>query len=390
MEGQPLLRYLSAGESHGPALTVVIDGFPSNVTIRKEKIDEQLRRRQQGYGRGYRQQIESDEVQVTSGLRFGKTLGTPITLVVQNRDYKNWTAKMAPFGDKPEDLKEIYRPRPGHADLAGAIKYDHEDIRNVLERASARNTATLVAAGALARQLLEHFGIRITAHVVELCDVKAAQFPDTLEELEARANASPVRCADEAAAKRMMARIDEAKAAGDTVGGIFEVIVHGCPIGLGSYAQPDRKLDGKLAAALMSIQAIKGVEIGLGFEAARRMGSKVHDPILYDGTRYIRSHNGAGGLEGGVTNGEDIVIRAAMKPISTLYNPLPSVNMKTKEPEPAAIERSDICALPAASVVGENAVAWVIADAFLEKFGGDSLEQIEDAFRAYQARVNQR
>ncbi len=390
MEGQPLLRYLSAGESHGPALTVVIDGFPSNVTIRKEKIDEQLRRRQQGYGRGYRQQIESDEVQVTSGIRFGKTLGTPITLVVQNRDFKNWSEKMAPFGDKPENLREIYRPRPGHADLAGAIKYDHEDIRNVLERASARNTATLVAAGALARQLLEHFGIQVAAHVVELCDVKAAQFPDTLEELEARANASPVRCADEAAAEQMMARIDEAKAAGDTVGGIFEVIVRGCPIGLGSYAQPDRKLDGRLAAALMSIQAIKGVEIGLGFEAARRMGSKVHDPILYSGTRYVRSHNGAGGLEGGVTNGEDIVIRAAMKPISTLYNPLPSVNMKTKEVEPAAIERSDICALPAASVVGENVVAWVIADAFLEKFAGDSLEQIEDAFQAYQARVSQR
>ncbi|WP_067850715.1 chorismate synthase [Alicyclobacillus mali (ex Roth et al. 2021)] len=385
-----MLRYLSAGESHGPALTVVIDGFPSNVTIRKEKIDEQLRRRQQGYGRGYRQQIESDEVQVTSGIRFGKTLGTPITLVVQNRDFKNWSEKMAPFGDKPENLREIYRPRPGHADLAGAIKYDHEDIRNVLERASARNTATLVAAGALARQLLEHFGIQVAAHVVELCDVKAAQFPDTLEELEARANASPVRCADEAAAEQMMARIDEAKAAGDTVGGIFEVIVRGCPIGLGSYAQPDRKLDGRLAAALMSIQAIKGVEIGLGFEAARRMGSKVHDPILYSGTRYVRSHNGAGGLEGGVTNGEDIVIRAAMKPISTLYNPLPSVNMKTKEVEPAAIERSDICALPAASVVGENVVAWVIADAFLEKFAGDSLEQIEDAFQAYQARVSQR
>ncbi|WAH44620.1 chorismate synthase [Alicyclobacillus fastidiosus] len=384
------MRYLSAGESHGPGLTVVIDGFPSNLPVSKEYIDEQLRRRQMGYGRGFRQRIETDTVEVTSGIRFGHTLGTPITMNVVNRDFKNWTDRMSVFGEKPDDLKEIYRPRPGHADLAGAIKYDHEDIRNVLERASARNTATIVAAGALAKQLLEQFNIQVTAHVVELCDVVATDLPTSLEDLIERADASEVRCADANAEAQMIARIDEAKENGDTVGGIFEVIVRGCPIGLGSYAMPDRKLDGRLAGALMSIQAIKGVEIGLGFEAARRFGSKVHDAIAYKDGSYLRASNGAGGLEGGVTNGEDVVVRVAMKPISTLYKPLPSVNMKTKETELAAIERSDYCALPAASVVGENVVAWVIADALIEKFGGDSLEQMKDNFEQYRERVAKR
>lgn len=385
-----MIRYLSAGESHGPGLSIIVDGFPSNLPVSKEKIDDQLRRRQMGYGRGFRQRIETDTVEVTSGIRFGKTLGTPITMNVANRDFKNWTDRMAVFGEKPEDIKEIYRPRPGHADLAGAIKYDHDDIRNVLERASARNTATIVAAGALANQLLEQFGIQVTAHVVELCDVVATQFPTELDELIAAADNSEVRCADATAQEQMIARIDEAKEKGDTVGGIFEVIVRGCPIGLGSYAMPDRKLDGRLAGALMSIQAIKGVEIGLGFEAARRFGSNVHDPIGHDGNRYIRASNGAGGLEGGVTNGEDVVIRVAMKPISTLYKPLQSVNMQTKETEVAAIERSDYCALPAASVVGENVVAWVIADALIEKLGGDSLEQMQDNYQKYVERVGRR
>lgn len=385
-----MIRYLSAGESHGPGLSIIIDGFPSNLPVSKEKIDEQLRRRQMGYGRGFRQRIETDTVDVTSGIRFGKTLGTPITMNVANRDFKNWTDRMAVFGEKPDELKEIYRPRPGHADLAGAIKYDHEDIRNVLERASARNTATIVAAGALAKQLLEQFDIVVAAHVVELCDVKATHFPEDLASLTTAADASEVRCADADAAAEMIKRIDHAKENGDTVGGIFEVIVRGCPIGLGSYAMPDRKLDGRLAGALMSIQAIKGVEIGLGFEAARRFGSNVHDPIGHDGHRYVRSSNGAGGLEGGVTNGEDVVVRVAMKPISTLYKPLPSVNMQTKEVELAAIERSDYCALPAASVVGENVVAWVIADALIEKLGGDSLEQMKDNWAQYQARITKR
>jgi chorismate synthase len=385
-----MLRYLSGGESHGPELTVIVDGFPSNVRISKEKIDEQLRRRQQGYGRGFRMKIESDEVEITSGVRFGKTLGSPITMHVRNRDFAHWTDRMAVWDEPSQAVKEVHRPRPGHADLAGAIKYDHTDIRNVLERASARNTATMVAAGALARQLLEQFEIRVTAHVVEIGGVRAENIPDDLEELARRADASPVRTADPAAEKKMIAVIDRAKDNGDTVGGVFEVIVTGCPIGLGSYVHPDRKLDGRLAAALMSIQAIKGVEIGLGFEAARRFGSQVHDPILHDGSRYVRPTNGAGGLEGGVTNGEPIVLRAAMKPISTLYKPLASVNMETKAAEPATVERSDYCAVPAASVVGENVVAWVVAQAFLEKFSGDSLEQIRDMYNAYQNRVSQR
>ncbi|SFV00735.1 chorismate synthase [Alicyclobacillus macrosporangiidus] len=385
-----MIRYLTAGESHGPGLTVIVEGFPSNLPVSREQIDEQLRRRQQGYGRGRRQQIESDRVEVTSGIRFGKTLGTPITMHITNRDFTHWTEKMAVWDAPPENLKQVTRPRPGHADLAGAIKYDHEDIRDVLERASARNTATVVAAGALARQLLARFGIELTAHVVEIGGVRATCIPSEWDALIQAADASPVRCADAEASDRMVARIDEAKAKGDTVGGVFEIVVRGCPVGLGSYAHPDRRLDGRLAGALMSIQAIKGVEIGLGFEAARRFGSQVHDAIAHDGSRYLRPTNGAGGLEGGVTNGEPIVVRVAMKPISTLYTPLMSVDMKTKQPEPAAVERSDYCAVPAASVVGENVAAWVVAEAFVEKFGGDSVEQMEDHVRAYQARVARR
>ncbi|GMA48685.1 chorismate synthase 1 [Alicyclobacillus contaminans] len=385
-----MLRYLSGGESHGPELTVIVEGLPSNLNVSKEIIDEQLRKRQQGYGRGMRMKIESDQVEVTSGVRFGRTLGSPVTMRVINRDFSHWTDRMAVFGAPPENGKEIHRPRPGHADLAGAIKYDHRDVRNVLERASARNTTTMVAAGALARQLLSEFGIRVTAHVVEIGTVRATNIPSDWDELVRLADASPVRTADKDAEAAMMALIDEAKAKGDTLGGVFEIVIEGCPIGLGSYVHPDRKLDGRLAGALMSIQAIKGVEIGLGFEAARRFGSNVHDPILHDGTSYLRPSNGAGGLEGGVTNGQPVVLRVAMKPISTLYKPLDSVDMVTKQAEPAAVERSDYCAVPAASVVGENVAAWVIAQAFLEKFGNDSMEQIRDVFNAYQARVRSR
>jgi chorismate synthase len=382
-----VIRYLTAGESHGPELTVIIEGFPSRLKVSKSLIDEQLRRRQQGYGRGRRMQIESDEVEITSGIRFGETLGSPITMRIVNRDFRNWQDRMAVWDDPPENLKRVTRPRPGHADLAGGLKYDHEDLRNVLERASARNTATQVAAGALARQLLARFGIEVTAHVVEIGGVRARSVPDDWDALIAAADTSPVRCADPEASAQMMARIDEAKARGDTVGGVFEVIVRGCPPGLGSHVHWDRKLDGRLAGAMMSIPAIKGVEIGLGFEAARRFGSEVHDPILHDGLRYVRPRNGAGGLEGGMTNGEPVVLRVAMKPISTLYKPLASVDMPTKTVELAAVERSDYCAVPAASVVGENVAAWVIADAFLEKFGGDSVDQIAEHVEAYMRRV---
>lgn len=385
-----MIRYLSAGESHGPELTVIVEGFPSQLVVSRETINEQLRRRQQGYGRGRRMQIETDEVEITSGVRFGKTMGSPITMHVANRDFKNWAERMAVWEDAPENLKQVTRPRPGHADLAGAMKYDHEDIRNVLERASARNTTTMVAAGAFARQLLSRFGIEVTAHVVEIGGVQARSIPTDWVPLIQAADASPVRCADASASEQMVAKIDEAKERGDTVGGVFEVIVKGCPIGLGSYVHPDRKLDGQLAGALMSIQAIKGVEIGLGFEAAHRFGSQVHDAIEHDGSRYLRPTNGAGGLEGGVTNGEPIVLRVAMKPISTLYKPLNSVDMKTKAVEPAAVERSDYCAVPAASVVGENVTAWVIANAFLDKFSGDSIDQIVDQLSVYTERVKRR
>ncbi|KPV44893.1 chorismate synthase [Alicyclobacillus ferrooxydans] len=386
------MRYLSSGESHGPQLTIVIEGFPSNLKVSRSAIDAALRQRQMGYGRGYRQKIETDTVEVTSGLRFGKTLGSPITMHVVNRDFAHWTDRMSVWDEEPENNKHVVRPRPGHADLAGAIKYDHEDVRNVLERASARNTATMVAAGALAKQLLLHFGIRLHAHVVEIGGEAVAddRVPRDWDEWVQATETSDVRAADPDAAVRMKQKIDEAKECGDTVGGVFEVVVVGCPIGLGSYVHPDRKLDGRLAGALMSIQAIKGVEIGLGFEAARRFGSEVHDPIHYENGQYTRPSNGAGGLEGGVTNGQPIVIRAAMKPISTLYKPLSSVNMETKALEPASVERSDYCAVPAASVVGENVVAWIIADALLEKFGGDSVEQIEERILLYQDRVNKR
>ena len=382
-----MIRYISAGESHGPELTVIVEGFPSRLTVQKNLIDEQLRKRQLGYGRGRRMQIETDIVEVTSGIRFGQTLGSPITMHVVNRDFKNWTDRMAVWDQSPEDIKEVTRPRPGHADLAGAIKYDHEDIRNVLERASARNTATMVAAGALARQLLAQFDIDIIGHVVEIGGEEVANLPSDWDELIRRAEASPVRAADTEAEARMIAKIDTAKDRGDTEGGVVEIVVRGCPVGLGSFVHPDRKLDGRLAGAVMSIQAIKGVEIGLGFSTAHRFGSKVHDPIAHDGERYTRPSNGAGGLEGGVTNGEPIVVRAAMKPISTLYTPLNSIDMRTKQVEPAAVERSDYCAVPAASVVAENVVAWVIADAFLEKFGGDSIEQVRQNYLAYQNRV---
>lgn len=385
-----MLRYLSAGESHGPELTIILDGIPSNLTVSIDKINEALKKRQQGYGRGYRQKIETDTAKITSGIRFGKTLGSPITMHVENRDFSHWTDRMAVFGEEPDGNKRVVRPRPGHADLAGAIKYDHEDVRNVLERASARNTATMVAAGAIAKQFLEQFGIVVTAHVVEIGGEVADKLPEALDEIVQKSEASEVRCADDGASLRMMSKIDEAKEKGDTVGGIFEVLVFGCPIGLGSYVLPDRKLDGRIAGGIMSIQAIKGVEIGLGFEAAHRFGSNVHDPIHYSSSGYIRPRNGAGGLEGGVTNGEPIVVRAAMKPISTLYTPLESVNMVTKAPEPATVERSDYCAVPAASVVGEHVVAWIVADAFLEKFGGDSIEQIRDNYNAYQERVKSR
>ena len=385
-----MLRYLTAGESHGPALTAIIEGLPSNMPFDVESINQQLWRRQQGHGRGGRMKIETDRVDILSGVRFAKTMGTPVAMTIHNKDWRNWSEKMAIQGEAPDSVVEITKPRPGHADLAGALKYHQEDVRNVLERASARNTATMVAVGSVARQLLAHFGIEVYGHVVELGPIKVERFEGTIPEIAARAEQSDVRVADPDAEKRIIEAIDQAKADGNTLGGIFEVIVTGVPVGLGSYAMPDRKLDGRLAQALMSIQAIKGVEIGLGFEAARRPGSDVHDEIGWQQGDYYRRTNRAGGLEGGVTNGEPVIVRAAMKPIPTLYKPLESVDMRTKESYRATIERSDVCAVPAACVVGEAMVAWTIAQAFLEKFGGDSVEEIRNNLESYLKQIGER
>jgi chorismate synthase len=386
-----MLRYLSAGESHGPELTAIIEGLPSQLPLSIEKINHQLWRRQQGYGRGGRMKIETDRVEITSGLRFGKTLGSPLTLHVTNRDWKNWQDRMAVDGEPPADLAVITKPRPGHADLAGALKYAHEDVRNVLERASARNTATLVAVGAVARQLLEVFGIHVYSHLVQIGPVQVGPLQGSIEEIAARAERSEVRVADPEKEAEIIELIKRTRKEGNSLGGIFEVVVTGVPVGLGSYSMPDRRLDARLAGALMGIQAIKGVEIGLGFEAARRVGSEVHDEIFYEKDRgFYRETNGAGGIEGGISNGEPIVVRAAMKPIPTLYKPLRSVDLKTKESYEATVERSDVCAAPAAAVVGEAVTAWTVAQAFCEKFGGDSLEEMKRNYESYLAAVKAR
>lgn len=386
-----MLRYLTAGESHGPQLTAIIEGLPANLPLSEDKINHQLWRRQQGYGRGGRMKIESDQAAIGSGVRFGHTLGTPVTLVVANRDWNNWENRMSVQGEPPADLETVTKPRPGHADLAGAIKYDQQDIRNVLERASARNTATLVAVGSAARQLLEQFAIHVYSHVVEIGGIHAGEVSGTIEEIAERAERSQVRVANPEKEAEIIELIKRTRKEGNSLGGVFEVIVTGVPIGLGSYSMPDRRLDSRLAGALVGIQAIKGVEIGMGFAAARRPGSEVHDEIFYSPERgYWRAANGAGGIEGGISNGQPIVVRAAMKPIPTLYQPLQSVDMHTKEPFAASIERSDVVAVPAAAVVGEAVVAWVIAQAFLEKFGGDSLQELLANYQNYMAMVAKR
>jgi chorismate synthase len=379
-------RFLTAGESHGEALTAVIDGVPAGLPLPEDDINVDLARRQRGYGRGGRMKIEQDRVHIVSGVRGGLTLGSPITLVIANRDWDNWKATMSvgplAAGAAP---KEVTRPRPGHADLAGAMKYGHHDIRNVLERSSARETTARVAVAGVAKRLLAEFGITILSHVVEIGGVRV---PETLdlpwEEIRRRAEASETRCADPETEAAMIAAIDQAKTKGDTLGGVVEVVALGCPVGLGSYVQWDRRLDGRLAQAFCAIQAIKGCEFGLGFEAARRPGSAVHDEILFDATKgFGRSSNRAGGLEGGVTNGQPVLVRAAMKPLSTLRTPLRSVDLATKEAVEAVVERSDVCAVPAAGIVGEAMMAIVLAHAFLEKFGGDSLEEIRRNHAAY-------
>ncbi|MEX0856121.1 MAG: chorismate synthase [Gemmatimonadota bacterium] len=399
-----LLRSISfhtAGESHGPGLTALVNGIPAGLSLEMARdVDPHLARRQQGYGRGRRMEIESDRAEVTSGVRLGETLGSPISMLIWNRDWDNWTTAMSPLPPAPDEnpkaLRAMYLPRPGHADLVGVLKYDRRDTRDILERASARETAARVACASVARRLLEEFGIRIGSHVQSIGDVEAAPLEELPDDLNAAADASPVRTLDDAAGTRMMEAIDRAKEAGDTLGGIFEVVASGLPVGLGSHVHWDEKLDGRLAGAVMSIQAIKGVEIGLGFEGARRPGSRVHDPIVRADASsraggFARSSNGAGGLEGGVTTGEPIVIRGAMKPISTLMKSrLPSVDLRDGSAQEAATERSDVCAVPAAAIVGEAMVALVLADAFLEKFGGDSIGETRRNFEGYLAYLSER
>ncbi|TCW55650.1 chorismate synthase [Bacillus thuringiensis] len=378
------MRYITAGESHGPQLTTIIEGIPAGLPLVADDINEELARRQKGYGRGRRMQIETDQVQIVSGVRHGETLGSPIALVVENRDFAHWTKIMGAEPLTEQEEKEIKRkvtkPRPGHADLNGAIKYGHRDMRNVLERSSARETTVRVAAGAVAKKVLAELGITVAGHVIEIGGVEAKEITyRSIEELKSITEASPVRCLDEEAGNQMMKAIDDAKANGDSIGGIVEVIVEGMPIGVGSYVHYDRKLDAKLAAAIMSINAFKGVEIGIGFEAAHRPGSEVHDEILWNEEHgYTRRTNNAGGLEGGMTTGMPIVVRGVMKPIPTLYKPLQSVDIETKEPFTASIERSDSCAVPAASVVAEAVVAWELATALIEQFGLDRMDLIRE------------
>lgn len=380
-------RFLTAGESHGPALTSLIEGMPAGVPLLAEQINLHLARRQSGYGRGGRMKIETDRAEISAGVRHGFTMGSPIALTVVNSDFASWGDVMKaepvpPYEQNSVKTRPIEVPRPGHVDYAGLVKYRPHggDMRNILERASARETTMRVAAGSVARRLLEECGIFIGSHVTEIGGI-VADYPEVpaARDLNTRADASEVRCLDAGAEKAIIAEIDAAREARDTVGGVFEVVVDGLPVGLGSHVHWDRKLDGRLAGALMSIHAMKGVEIGLGFEAARRRGSAVHDPFAHsngNGLPVSRTRNNAGGLEGGVTNGEPLVCRVAMKPISTLMSALPSVNTTTGEATAAHVERSDYCAVPAAGVVGEAMVAIVLADALLEKFGGDSLEEI--------------
>ena len=379
-----MLRLLTAGESHGKTLLAILDGFPAGLKIDVPSINVELKRRQGGYGRGGRQKLEVDEVDIQTGIWQGVTLGSPVTLAVINSDYKL------------ERLKEIDRPRPGHGDLSGAMKY-LGSVRGVLERASARETAVRVAAGALSQQLLGLFGITVFGFVLELEQIKTTPQTGNFHELRAIRDTSPMYTLDPEADKAIVSRVDQATQEGDTLGGVIEVRVEGLPFGLGTHAQWDRKLDGLLAQAIMSIQAIKGVEIGLGFEAARRPGSRVHDPIQFDPAQqgdttlgYVRPTNNAGGLEAGMTNGQPLVIRAAKKPISTLRKPLDSINLKTKETENAAYERSDVCALAAASVIVESVVALTVAQAFLEKFGNDSVTEIRARYDLYLELARQR
>jgi chorismate synthase len=389
-----MLRFYTAGESHGQALLAFVSGLPAGLPVDVSAINHELHRRQLGYGRGGRQKIEKDKAEIFAGVRHGQTIGAPIALRIENRDWANWE-KILPVeaSDAPEtSSKKLVAPRPGHADLAGSQKFNFHDARYVLERASARETAARVAAGSFARQLLEQFGIRISSHTIQVGHIRLDR-PAKWDEITAVCGdlESPLRCVDAQIQEKMKAEVDAALKAGDTVGGVFEIVVHGVPVGLGSHAQWDEKLDGRLAQAVMSVQAVKAVEIGSGVLAAGSYGSEVQDEISYDkkAHKFHRSSNRAGGLEGGITNGEDVVVRGYLKPISTLRKPLGTADMVTKEPVQAAYERSDWCVVPAGGVAGEAMVALVLADAFLQKFGGDSLAETRRNFESYGRQIDE-
>ena len=393
-----MLRFTTAGESHGQALVAILEGMVAGLPLSADDVNGELARRQHGYGRGRRMQIESDAVEFLSGVRAGETIGSPIAMLIRNRDWKNWSEIMDPARNErdPDKRKRaVTRPRPGHADLSGMLKYDRADARDVLERASARETTARVAAAAVCRRLLAEFGVRIGSHVVHLGGIDAA-VPERLpDDINAAVADSPLRALDKESEQRMIERVDQAKRDGDTLGGVCEVVCGGLPVGLGSYVSWDRKLDGRLAAAIMSIPAVKGVELGLGFEAARLPGSRVHDEIDADAdaTRaggVHRRSNRAGGLEGGMTTGEPLVLRVAMKPISTLMKPLATIDTESREAASAVAERSDVTAVPAMGVIAEAMVAFVIAQAFLEKFGGDSLGETRRNYDSYIAHINER
>lgn len=391
------LRFLTAGESHGKGLTGIIEGVPSGIPVTAADIDKDLKRRQGGHGRGGRMKIESDHAEILSGVRWGKTIGSPISLLIENKDWKNWEEGMSADAAFSGSIKPVTRPRPGHADLAGALKYDHRDMRNILERSSARETAMRVGLGAIAKRVLSGFGIGFGSYVIQIGTVRSSEFKiqgsekDLLQAFD-KAEKSSVRCPDEDASKRMVRLIDKAIKEGNSLGGVFEVFITGLPPGLGSHVQWDRKLDGRLAQAMMSIQAMKGVEIGGGFEMAGRRGSEVMDEIFYRSQKikpgFYRKTNNAGGVEGGMTNGMPVIIRVGMKPIPTLRTPLMSVDINTRKPFSAAYERSDVCAVPAAAVVGEAMAALIIADAFLEKFGGDSRDEVARNYHSYLSYVS--
>jgi chorismate synthase len=390
-----MIRFTTAGESHGKALLAILEGIPAGLRLVAEDVDADLRRRMAGYGRGARMKIEADAVAFLSGVRAGETIGSPIAMLIPNRDWENWRDVMAPEPD-PEGAgkrrRRVTRPRPGHADLVGLLKYGREDARDVLERASARETTARVACGAVCRRLLAEFGVEIGSHVVELGGIRATLPGKLPKNLNEAADRSAVRCLDETATARMIAAIDEAKATGNTLGGVVEVVARGVILGLGSHVSWDRKLDGRFAQAILSIPAVKGMEVGLGFEAARRPGSEVHDEITSGGDRraggFTRPTNRAGGLEAGITTGEPVVLHVAMKPISTLMRPLGTVDLATGEPAKAQSERSDVTAVPAMGVIAEAMVALVLANAMAEKFGGDSLAEMRANYDAYLARIN--